>query len=132
MSGTKEDHIRYRIKKSKETFDDAVFNTEAGKWNTSVNRLYYSSFTLLTALLLKNNIIAKSHKGVQIKFHNHFVKTGLVSSEHGKLYSNLLEWRFEEDYSDFIDFDEKIVGPLIGQVEGFNKKILELLSNHKS
>ena len=129
MSGTKEDHIRYRIKKSKETFDDAVFNAEAGKWNTSVNRLYYSSFTLLTALLLKNNIIAKSHKGVQIKFHNHYVKTGLVSKEEGRLYSKLLEWRFEEDYSDFIDFEEKIVAPLIKKVEEFNKKIFELLKN---
>src|ERR1035437_1064190 len=127
MSGTKEDHISYRIKKSKETFDDAVFNAEAGKWNTSVNRLYYSSFTLLTALLLKNNIATKTHKGVQIQFHNHFVKTGLVSKDDGKLYSNLLEWRFEEDYSDFNDFEEELVIPLIKEVEDFNKKILELL-----
>ena len=47
MSGTKEDHIRYRIKKSKETFDDPVYNAEGGKWNACVNRLYYYCFTLM-------------------------------------------------------------------------------------
>src|ERR1700722_12963632 len=104
MKGTKEDHINYRIQKSQETFDEAKILADGRKWNGCVNRLYYSCFTILTALLLKNNIAAKSHKGVKIQLHNHYVKTGLVSLDDGKLFSNLLEWRLEEDYEDFIDF----------------------------
>jgi uncharacterized protein (UPF0332 family) len=127
MSGTKEDQINYRIKKSQETFDDAKYDAAGGRWNACVNRLYYSSFAILTALLLKNNIEAKSHKGIRIQFNHHFVKTGLVTTEHSQLYSDLFEWRLEEDYADFIDFDEESVSPLIKEVEEFNKKILELV-----
>ena len=128
MKGTKEDHINYRIHKSQETFDEAKILAEGRKWNGCVNRLYYSCFTILTALLLKNNITAKTHKGVKIQLHNHFVKTGLISIDDGKLFSNLLEWRLEEDYEDFIDFDEETVIPLIKEVEEFNNKIIELIN----
>ena len=74
MSGTKEDQINYRIKKSQETFDDAKYDAAGGRLNACINRLYYSSFAILTALLLKNNIEAKSHKGIRIQFHHHFVE----------------------------------------------------------
>ena len=107
MSGTLEDQINYRIKKSQETFDDAKHDAAGGKWNACVNRLYYSCFTMLTALLLKNNIEAKSHKGIRIQLHKHFVKTGLVSNDHSKLYSKLFEWRLDEDYADFIESTKK-------------------------
>lgn len=33
-------------------------------WNLAVQRLYYASFYMASALLLKNNIAAQSHNGV--------------------------------------------------------------------
>src|ERR1017187_4425571 len=129
MNGTKEDIIKYRIERSIETFDGAKVLASVGNWNSCINRLYYSSFYLLTALLLKNNIKAETHKGVKTQLSNHFVRTGIVSTEDGKFYSELFDARQVEDYKDFVNFDEETVLPLISQVEEFNKKILELLKN---
>ena len=130
--GTKEDHIKYRIEKSYATLKSAKVLAANGCWDSCVNRLCYSSFALITALLLKNNYEAKSHAGIRIQFYNHFVKTGLVSIENGKLYSKLFDIRQKEDYSDFINYEEDTIMPLITEVEEFNKKILELLIDHKS
>jgi uncharacterized protein (UPF0332 family) len=129
MNGTRNDIIKYRIERSIETFEAAKTLAASGSWNSCVNRLYYSSFYLLTALLLKNNIKAETHKGVKTQFALHFVKTEIVGIDDGKFYSKLFLYRQEEDYEDFINYDEKTVLPLISQVEEFNKKILELLKN---
>jgi hypothetical protein len=46
MTGTKEDYIYYRIQKSNETREDAIILADKKRWNSRVNRLYYSSFYL--------------------------------------------------------------------------------------
>jgi uncharacterized protein len=128
MSGTIEDIIEYRKDKSLRTFDDAKALASIGRWNNCMKLLYYSSFYLVTALLLKNNIKAETHKGVRTQFFNHYIKTGILNKEYSIFYSNLFDSRQEEDYEDFIFFDEKTVMPLLKEVEEFNNKILELLN----
>jgi uncharacterized protein len=127
MSGTKEDIIEYRIDKSLRTFGDAKALAAIGRWNNCMKLLYYSSFHLVTALLLKNSIKAETHKGVRTQFYNHFIKTEILSKECSDFYSKIFNWRQEEDYEDFINFDEETVMPLIAEVEEFNKKIIALL-----
>jgi uncharacterized protein (UPF0332 family) len=92
-----------------------------------VNRLYYSSFHLVSALLYKNELKHETHNGVKTQLNLHFVKNQLVSIEYGKLYSNLFDWRQESDYADFIDFDDETVAPLIQQVKEFNRIVLALI-----
>jgi len=50
--GNKEDYIKYRFYRSEETFDEAVILAEKEKWNAVINRLYYSCFYAVIALLL--------------------------------------------------------------------------------
>jgi uncharacterized protein (UPF0332 family) len=57
----KKQNIRYRLKRAKETYEDAVFLFERGSLNSSMNRLYYSSFYATIALLLDKNIEVKFH-----------------------------------------------------------------------
>ncbi len=105
MTGKKEDYIDYRISKSLEIFDDAILLAENDRWNFCVNRLYYASYYLVSALLFKNNIKAETHNGVKTQFFLNYVKTGLLSKENGKLFAHLFDWRQETDYADFIEFD---------------------------
>ena len=125
--GSQKDYIAYRISKSDEVFEDAKLLAENKRWNSSVNRLYYSGYYLVSALLYKNQIKAVTHNGVRTEFFQHFVKPGVISKEFGKLYANLFGWRQESDYADFIDFDEAIVTPLITSVAEFNQQIKSLL-----
>lgn len=109
MPGTKDDYIRYRVEKSKEIYNDAILLAQNGRWNSCVNRLYYSSYYLVSALLYKNGIKAETHNGTKTQFFLHFIKSNATSRDNGKLYSHLFDWRQESDYADFVEFDENTV-----------------------
>lgn len=127
MPGTKQDYINYRVQKSKEVFDDAILLANNQRWNSCINRLYYSSYYLISALLYLHEIKAETHNGTKTQFNLNFVKSGKIDLKQGKLYSNLFLWRQESDYSDFTDFDENTVAPFIQEVSEFNNQLLNLL-----
>lgn len=129
MSGTKKDYINYRLLKSKEIFEDAELLALNQRWNSCINRLYYSSFYLVSALLYKNDIKSETHNSTKTLFNLHFIKTGILEIRYGKLYSNLFLWRQESDYLDFVDFDKETVEPIINQVQELNNLLQEQLSD---
>jgi len=128
MLGTKKDYINYRISKSKEIFDDAIILANNNRWNSCVNRLYYSSYYLASVILYKNDIKATTHNGVKIQLFKNYIKTNIIDKKYGKLFSHLFDWRQEADYADFIDFNKDIVEPLIAEVKEFNE-LLNKLAN---
>ncbi len=127
MSELKKEYIDYRVSKSKEIFEDAILLADNRRWNSCVNRLYYSSYYLASALLYENNIKAETHNGVKTQLFLNFVKKGKLSKELGKLYSHLFDWRQETDYADFIEFGEETVEPLLQEVALLNKNLTELM-----
>ncbi|CAN5145010.1 HEPN domain-containing protein [soil metagenome] len=124
----KTEYINYRISKSNEAFEDAELLAKNQRWNSCVNRLYYSSFYLLTALLYRHQIKANTHNGTKTAFFLYFVKENKISKDLGKLYSTLFDWRQQSDYTDFTDFDEDTVKPLMRNVAELNGKLKQLLS----
>jgi uncharacterized protein (UPF0332 family) len=129
MKANKEDYINYRISKSVEIFEDAQLLANNQRWNSCINRLYYSSYYLASALLYKYGFIAETHNGVKTQLFLHFVKPGILSKELGKLYSHLFDWRQETDYADFIDFDEETAKPLLQEVLIFNETLKALIKS---
>jgi uncharacterized protein len=129
MKGASDDYIQYRINKSEETFSDAKLLCENERWNSAVNRLYYSSFYLVSALIHRKGLKAISHNGTKTQFNLHFIKSGIISLEHGKLFANLFDWRQETDYADFVDFDKEFVSDLVTEVQNFNTAMLKLLNS---
>jgi len=127
MSEYKNDYIKYRVKKCEEAMSDALLLVEDGRWNAAINRLYYACFYLISALLLKNNIEAKTHTGVKHQFNLHFVKKGIVATEHGRLFSDLFDSRQKGDYGDLYDFDEEAVKSLIVPLQQFISEIKNLI-----
>ncbi len=127
MAHPKRDYIQYRVNKADEAYNDAALLAHNERWNACMNRLYYSSFYLVSALLYQNAIKAQTHKGVKTQFFLYFVKPGIIDKSLGKLYSHLFDWRQETDYGDFIEFDRATVEPLLDQVKAFNEKIKALI-----
>jgi uncharacterized protein (UPF0332 family) len=123
----RDDYIKYRFHRSEESFEEAMILVEKGKWNTVVNRLYYSCFYAVIALLLKDDIETQSHDGARTQFGLHFVKTGKIDKKFGKLFTKLCDYRQKGDYGDLYDYDEKFVKPLIGQVSEFIGEIRKLI-----
>jgi len=115
--------IQYRLDRARETLEEALLMQREEHWNACANRLYYSCFYAVTALLTKNGLSSTKHSGVKALFNQHFVKTEQVSRENGKLYNQLFEDRQEGDYVDFVLFNSETVEPWIPRVEQFIESI---------
>jgi uncharacterized protein (UPF0332 family) len=126
----KQENIQYRLSRSKETYQDAIFLFEKGSLNSSINRLYYAAFYAGIALLLANDIEVKSHNGVKQKLGEEFVAKGRLSKIHAKTFNMLSDFRHKGDYDDLFDFDTELVERLIDPVKEFIDAI-ELLINSR-
>lgn len=120
--------ITYRIKRARETYQDALFLFERGSLNSSINRLYYAAFYATIALLLKNNIEIKSHTGVKQKLGKEFVLKGLISKEFAKTFSLLSDYRHKGDYDDLFDFDKEVVERLLIPVKDYINEIERIIT----
>lgn len=124
----KAENIKYRIKRARETYQDALFLLEKGSINSSVNRLYYAAFYATIALLLKNGIQIKSHNGVKQKLGEEFVLKGIISKDFAKTYALISDYRHKGDYDDLFDFDKEVVERLTTPIKDYIDKIEELIS----
>jgi uncharacterized protein (UPF0332 family) len=123
MSYSKEAIVNYNVLQSHKAFEDAKLLANHQSWDATVNRLYYASYYMVKAMLTKNKLNAKTHSGVQVLFHQHFVKEKIVTEDSAQLFSDLFNKRQEADYRDFFNFDKTTVLPLIDQTEQFLKEI---------
>ena len=70
--------IHYRLDRAQESLDDARLLAEANRWNACVNRLYYSCFYAVSALLVRDGLSSSRHTGVRSLLNRHDVRTGMV------------------------------------------------------
>lgn len=120
--------IQYRIDRAEEAYQAAKILSEISSWNSCINRLYYSCFYAVSALLLKEELSSPKHTGVRSLFNIHFVKIGIISKDLARLYNDLFEQRQEADYADFVYFDQEQTQPLLEQTRVFLDTIKEILS----
>jgi uncharacterized protein len=123
----KQDYVAYRIQNARETFNAAKLLADNQHWNSAINRLYYSCFYAISALLYKNNINTGSHGGLKHQFTLHFIKTGVIDKELGRIFVELFDWRQKGDYGDFYDFDKEKTIVLFKPVESLIETIENLI-----
>ena len=125
MNPEQESYIKYRIARAWDTFDDAKILSSKGKWNSTINRLYYSSYYAVMALLLKHELKPTTHNGAKTNFTEHFIKNQKIDKKYGKIYSQLFTWRQKGDYDDLFDFEESQVIQYFEPVE----ELIRLIEN---
>ena len=116
MKGTKEDLIKYRLLRARDTFEDAQILAEKNKWNSTINRLYYSAYYAVMALLLNSDLKPTTHNGTKSCLSEYFILTNKIPKDFGKIYSQLFTWRQKGDYDDMFDFDKDKVMPYFAPV----------------
>jgi uncharacterized protein (UPF0332 family) len=125
MIGSKENLIKYRLSRAKDTFEDAKILADKERWNSAINRLYYSAYYAVIVILLKHDFKPTTHNGAKSVFSEHFIKNGIIPMEFGKLYSQLFTWRQKGDYDDLYDFDKDKVIPYFEPVQ----RLIEIIEN---
>ena len=111
--------ISNKIRRSRETWVEAKGIMESKYWYASANRMYYACYYMVSALLMKHGHSAHTHGGVIGLFGQHFIKTGIISAELGKFYSQLFELRQTGDYDDWKVVTEDDIMPLVPTAEVF-------------
>ena len=121
--------VVYRLDRANETMQEARLLARENFYNAAVNRLYYSCFYAVQALLLKNQITVTTHAGVKSMLGLHFVAKGILPVEYGKTFNTLFEKRHSSDYEAFAYCDKSLVDELIPLADTFVSKIKELLTD---
>ena len=102
-----EEFVYYRIKRAEETLSEADLLAKNGYFSGAINRLYYASYYIITALLISNDISASTHNGVRAMFALKFIKSGKMDMSHGKFFNEIFEKRHSNDYDDFVFCDKE-------------------------
>lgn len=92
-------------------------------WDTVANRLYYSLFHAVSALLIKDGHKVSTHKASVLLLGQHYVKTGVFTIEEARLFARLQAMREESDYNCVYVTTENEVRPLFEPVHRLIDKI---------
>ena len=93
------------------------------------NRLYYALFHAVSALLINDGHEVGTHRGAINRFSLYYVKTGLFTSEVGRLYSQLQTLREDGDYNCSIDIQQKEAEDKIDPTRQLIDKIKQYIAN---
>lgn len=119
--------VVYRLEKADGALVEAKDCASLGHWNLAANRLYYAVYYASSALLISAGFAAKTHEGTIGMIGQHYVRTGILSSEDGTLLARLQNMRHTGDYDDFLDWEKEDVEPYMPKVEAFIKEIKQVI-----
>jgi uncharacterized protein (UPF0332 family) len=119
--------IVHRVEKARSLFKEASFLFESGLYNTSVNRIYYGMYHILSALALKDNFSTSKHLQLIGWFNREYVKKDRVSIDIGRYLSRAFEMRSKGDYDDFIVYTKPEVEKLLRNMKDFIDELEKLL-----
>lgn len=119
--------IRYRLENSKEKLKSARILLENNQFKDSLSRSYYAMFTAARALLATKRLDSSKHTGVVSLFNQHFVKTGIVSKDLGRILMKGKDLRQDGDYKDFVEVSMEEAQSQYGEAEEFVKQTEKVL-----
>ena len=125
----KEELIRYRQKKARDTLEDATLLFHSGRLFSTLNRIYYALFYEVVALLMTADLSSAKHTGVRALFNEHFVKAGKVPVELGRFYTRMYDFRQKGDYGDFVEFEKGKVKEWLDQASMFIDEMDRITEN---
>jgi uncharacterized protein len=119
--------IQYRVARARESIEEAKLLLENGHLHSSVNRLYYACFYVVSGLLLTEGLSSAKHSGTMALFERHWIKTEKAPRELGRLYRRLFNRRQKGDYDDLVTFLPADIEAWIGEVKTFVAAISDII-----
>ena len=123
------DLVRYRIQNSKEKLGSAKILLENSKSKDAISRSYYAMFTAARALLATKHLDSSKHTGVVSLFNQHFVKTGIVTKDLGRMLMKGRDLQQDGDYKDFIETSVEEAQDQYNNAEKFIEQIEDILAH---
>jgi uncharacterized protein (UPF0332 family) len=102
-------------------------NLRFGHLRAAVSRAYYAMFYPSTALLGSKGLWRSKHQGLIAAFGEHFVKTGLIEPQYGRILHDAFEARLDSDYGLNPDLTEASAQQLISNATSFVERLAQSL-----
>jgi uncharacterized protein (UPF0332 family) len=119
--------VRYRLARATESLAEAKLLLTNDHVRTAVNRLYYACFYAVSALLLTEGHSSPKHSGIRALFDQHWIASGRLPKDMGRLYRRLFDSRQQGDYADLVTFDPAEVRLWLEDAGAFVERIVRLL-----
>ena len=119
--------IKYRLERAGESFKAAQLMFENKLYIPAMNRIYYSIFYSVQALLVLTESTFSKHGQVKGFFNQQFIKTGIFTKDFGKLYNTVFEYRQKFDYVDLILPEKELISDYIIKAKKFIDDITKYL-----
>jgi uncharacterized protein (UPF0332 family) len=119
--------VKIRLEKADEDIDTAGELLPLKRYRAAVNRAYYALFSVTTALLLTKKLDRAKHAGVEAAFNQHFIKTGLIEVEYGKIFDYARKKREESDYTAKVVIDREMAEKVVHDAGRFIQRAKEYL-----
>lgn len=101
--------ITYRLERATESIKAAELMFTNKMFIPAMNRIYYSMFYAVQALLVLEDKVFGKHGQVKGYFNKKYIKEKIFPNEYGKLYNSVFAYRQKFDYVDLITPDEKLI-----------------------
>jgi uncharacterized protein (UPF0332 family) len=124
--------VKYRLERANESIKAVRLLFENKLFIPSMNRIYYSMFYSVQALLVLDEKAFSKHGQVKAYFNKEFIKSGIFPKEFGKLFNAVFEYRQKFDYVDLLMPEEKLISDYIAEAQKFIDQISSFLNNKLS
>ena len=111
--------IKYRLDRSHESLKAAELMLENKLYIPAMNRIYYSMFYAVHALLILNESAFSKHGQVKGFFNREYIKSGIFPKAFGKLFNTVFEYRQKFDYVDLIIPEKDLISDYISEANIF-------------
>ncbi len=100
---------------------------ELAHFDDAVSRAYYGMFYAAKAALISIDIDAKSHGGVLNQFSSHFIITGKMDRECGRMLASAMQERQVSDYSPLLTMSQANAERIISEAKIFVARVKKML-----
>ncbi len=121
--------VRYRLERASESIKAARLLSENKLLIPAMNRIYYSMFYSVQALLVLDEKAFSKHGQVKAYFNKEFIKPGIFPKEFGRLFNAVFEYRQKFDYIDLLVPEEKLISDYIVKAQRFIDQISSFVKN---
>ena len=123
------DTVEALLNLAREDLRAAHLTLDQGFVRVAISRAYYAAFHVAQAALLTVGEQPGTHAGVSNRFYVHFVETGRLPRDIGRLLPDALRQRNSADYDALTVFDTHAAADLIADVETFVQAVEVLISS---
>ncbi len=124
--------VKYRLERANESIRAAHLLCENKLFIPAMNRIYYSMFYSVQALLVLDEKAFSKHGQVKAYFNKTYIKPGIFPKEFGKLFNTVFEYRQKFDYVDLLMPEEELISDYLVEARRFIDRISSFLDNKLS